>query len=148
MTLLTRQTRPYARRERRWSRLLLLAEDAVKVPLFGCQRCGECILSHTGFVCSQQCPKRIRNGPCGGTGPGGTCEVYPDRRCVWVRIHRRAQRLRRLELLRRIEKIHNWDLERTSAWWNVFTRRIDPPLFRLTRRRRRALQKELGDVAE
>lgn len=110
---------------------MLLAEDLVKVPFFRCQRCGECILSHTAFICSQRCPKRLRNGPCGGTGEGGSCEVYPERKCIWYLIYRRARRLKRIALLNRIEKIHNWELEKTSAWLNVLKKRIEPPIFRM-----------------
>ncbi len=111
------------------SRAMLLAEDCVKVPLFGCQHCGECILSRTAYVCSQRCPKRMRNGPCGGTGEGGSCEVYPERTCVWFKIYRRARFFGRISLLYRVEKIHNWNLEKTSSWLNVFTKRIDAPTF-------------------
>jgi len=115
------------RAERVISRIMLFFEDIIKRPLFRCQRCGECILSHTAFICSQRCPKRLRNGPCGGTGKNGTCEVYPERKCIWYLIYRRSRFLKRLQLLYRIEKIHNWELERTSAWLNVFTKRIEPP---------------------
>ncbi|UCH93233.1 MAG: methylenetetrahydrofolate reductase C-terminal domain-containing protein [Candidatus Aminicenantes bacterium] len=115
------------------SRIMLFLEDIVKVTLFRCQRCGECLLSHTGFVCSQRCPKRLRNGPCGGTGKNGTCEVYPERKCIWYRIYQRARLLGRLSLLQRIEKIHNWELEKTSAWLNVFKKRIEPPIFFIRR---------------
>ncbi|HUI10821.1 MAG TPA: methylenetetrahydrofolate reductase C-terminal domain-containing protein [Bacteroidota bacterium] len=115
-------------RERRLSRVLLLFEDIVKVPLFGCQRCGECLLSSTAFICSQNCPKRMRNGPCGGTGRDGSCEVYPDRKCVWYRIYRRSERLHRISLLYRLNGIHNWNLEGTSAWLNVFKRRARGPI--------------------
>jgi len=125
--LVTRQkTRP-SPKEKMLSRIMLLVEDIVKVPLFRCQRCGECILSHTAFVCSQRCPKRLRNGPCGGTGEGGTCEVFPERKCIWYLIYRRARLWRRIPLLQRIEKVHNWELEKTSAWLNVLKKRIDPP---------------------
>ncbi len=120
---------PISPREKKISRLLLLFEDIVKVPVFGCQHCGECILSSTAFICSQRCPKRIRNGPCGGTGAGGSCEVYPERKCVWYRIYYRSKMLNRLNLLYKINKIHNWNLEGTSAWLNVFMKRIDAPIW-------------------
>lgn len=110
------------------SRIMLLGEDLVKKPVFHCQQCGECILSHTAFICSQRCPKRLRNGPCGGTRDGGRCEVYPERRCIWYAIYRRSRLLRRDDLLHAVAPIHNWRLEKTSAWFNVFTRRISPPL--------------------
>ncbi|MFW6129216.1 MAG: methylenetetrahydrofolate reductase C-terminal domain-containing protein [Candidatus Aminicenantaceae bacterium] len=122
------QTKP-SRKEKILSRILLLFEDIVKVPLFRCQHCGQCILSHTGFVCSQRCPKRLRNGPCGGTGADGSCEVYPERKCIWYLIYRRSRFFRRIFLLDRIEKIHNWNLEKTSAWLNVLKKRIEPPIF-------------------
>lgn len=35
------------------------------------------------------CPKGLRNGPCGGT-VNGSCDVLPDRACVWVKIGARA----------------------------------------------------------
>jgi len=125
--LVTRQKTKPSPKEKMLSRIMLLFEDIVKVPLFRCQRCGECILSHTAFVCSQRCPKRLRNGPCGGTGEGGTCEVFPERKCIWYLIYRRARLWRRIPLLRRIEKVHNWELEKTSAWLNVLRKRTEPP---------------------
>jgi hypothetical protein len=120
---------PISSRERKLSRLMLFFEDVVKVPLFGCQHCGECILSSTAFICSQRCPKRVRNGPCGGTGKGGWCEVYPERKCVWYRIYYRSKLLNRISLLLPIKKIHNWNLEGTSAWLNVFKKRIEAPIW-------------------
>lgn len=120
---------PISSRERKFSRFFLLFEDLIKVPLFHCQHCGECLLSSTGFVCSQNCPKRLRNGPCGGTGENGTCEVYPDRKCVWFKIYSRSKKLNRISLLYKINKIHNWNLERTAAWLNVFKKRIDAPVW-------------------
>jgi hypothetical protein len=127
--LVTYDRPPITAKERRFSRLLLFFEDVVKVPLFGCQHCGECILSSTAFICSQNCPKRLRNGPCGGTGDDGSCEVYPERKCVWYRIYFRSKFLNRMVLLYKINKIHNYNLERTSSWLNVFRKRIDPPIW-------------------
>jgi hypothetical protein len=120
---------PISPGEQKLSRFMLFFEDVVKVPLFGCQHCGECILSSTAFICSQRCPKRIRNGPCGGTGEGGTCEVYPERKCVWYRIYKRSKFLHRISMLYQIKKIHNWNLEKTSAWLNVFKKRIESPIW-------------------
>ena len=125
----TLQKSPISTGERKVSRFLLFFEDLVKVPLFGCQHCGECVLSSTAFVCSQRCPKKMRNGPCGGTGEDGSCEVYRDRKCVWYTIYRRSQLFSRMRLLLKFNKIHNWDLEGTAAWVNVFKRRIDPPIW-------------------
>ncbi len=65
-------------------------ETFLKGLVFDCRSCGQCVLSQTGLICPMTCPKGLRNGPCGGT-LHGECEVYPDRRCVWVRIgHRTA----------------------------------------------------------
>jgi len=125
--LCTKKEKPIKPGERRFSIFVRFLEDLVKVPIFHCQKCGECILSHTAFICSQRCPKRLRNGPCGGTGEGGMCEVYPERKCVWFRIYRRASRLKRTSMLLRIENIHSWELEHTSAWLNVISKRIEPP---------------------
>jgi len=116
-------------RERRFSRVLLILENVIKVPLFRCKSCGECILSSTAFICSQNCPKRMRNGPCGGTGEDGSCEVFPDRKCVWYRIYYRSKLLHRISLLYRAKSIHNWSLEGTSAWLNVFRGRAARPIF-------------------
>ncbi len=117
--------------ERFLSAVGLVIENAVKVPLFRCQRCGECALSHTAFICSQRCPKRLRNGACGGTRPGGYCEVYPERRCVWYAIYQRSRTLRRLPFLTERIEPHNWRLEHTSAWLNVFRGREEWPALRV-----------------
>jgi hypothetical protein len=138
---------PISARERKVSRLMLFFEDMIKVPLFRCQRCGECILSSTGFICSQNCPKRLRNGPCGGTGQDGSCEVYPERKCVWYKIYYRSKFLHRLSLLYKINKIHNWNLEGTSAWLNVFRKRIDAPIW-FVRNDRQRVKDMVSDDAQ
>lgn len=120
---------PPGANERRLPRLVRFFEDIVKVPLFRCQRCGECILSSTAFICSQNCPKRMRNGPCGGTRDDGSCEVYPDRACVWYKIYVRSRLLNRVSLLYRFNRIHNWNLEGTSSWLNVLRKRIESPIW-------------------
>ena len=59
-------------------------ERTVKGFLFDCQMCGQCALSSTGMSCPMNCPKNLRNGPCGGVRANGHCEVRPQMRCVWV----------------------------------------------------------------
>jgi hypothetical protein len=59
-------------------------ERVVKGTLFDCRMCGQCILSSTGMSCPMNCPKNLRNGPCGGVRANGHCEVRPEMKCVWV----------------------------------------------------------------
>lgn len=66
-------------------------EALLKGMVFDCHACGQCVLRQTGLICPMTCPKGLRNGPCGGT-LHGECEVYPDKPCVWVRIHDRTAR--------------------------------------------------------
>ncbi|NLF15582.1 MAG: hypothetical protein GX597_27655 [Anaerolineaceae bacterium] len=37
---------------------------------------------------------QLRNGPCGGVRPGGYCEVYSERRCVWTQAWERSLKMR------------------------------------------------------
>lgn len=59
-------------------------EKNIKGLLFDCKMCGQCVLHETGMSCPMNCPKELRNGPCGGVRPNGHCEVKPEMRCVWV----------------------------------------------------------------
>jgi Methylene-tetrahydrofolate reductase C terminal len=68
----------------RIERPVAFIEKQVKGLLFDCKMCGQCILSSTGMSCPMNCPKTLRNGPCGGVRPGGYCEVKPWMKCVWV----------------------------------------------------------------
>jgi hypothetical protein len=69
-------------------------ERAVKGLLFDCQMCGQCALSSTGMSCSMNCPKNLRNGPCGGVRANGNCEVRPEMPCVWVLAVEGSRRMR------------------------------------------------------
>ena len=60
-------------------------EKLVKGLLFDCQMCGQCALSSTGMSCPMNCPKTLRNGPCGGVRANGNCEIKPNMACVWVK---------------------------------------------------------------
>jgi methylenetetrahydrofolate reductase (NADPH) len=66
-------------------------EAFMKGMMFDCHVCGQCVLDKTHLICPMSCPKGLRNGPCGGT-LHGECEVYPDKPCVWVNIHKRREK--------------------------------------------------------
>jgi hypothetical protein len=68
-------------------------EKVIKGFLFDCQMCGQCVLSSTGMSCPMNCPKTLRNGPCGGVRDNGHCEVKPDMKCVWVEAYHGAERI-------------------------------------------------------
>ena len=78
---------------RRFDKPLLLVEKATKGVLVDSQSCGQCILSYTGMSCPMNCPKKMRNGPCGGVRPDGTCEVDRTMNCVWVQAWEGNKRL-------------------------------------------------------
>lgn len=108
---------------------VLLGENAFKKPVFRCQDCGQCVLSHNAFTCCMRCPKQIRNGPCGGTRADGHCEVYPERHCIWWLIYERAKKLDRVHKLKKYHIPVDRRLEHTSAWMNMFAGRILPMEF-------------------
>jgi len=88
--------RPIAKRirGRPLERPVAVIERGVKGFLFDCTMCGQCALSHSGMSCPMNCPKSLRNGPCGGVRPDGNCEVKPEMRCVWVEAWAGAQAMR------------------------------------------------------
>lgn len=78
-------TRPF------WKRGLFLLEWLSKAPLYRCRMCGDCTLYACGFFCSESgCPKRLVNGPCGGSRDG-RCEVSSGRACLWVKAYDRLK---------------------------------------------------------
>jgi Methylene-tetrahydrofolate reductase C terminal len=77
----------------RIERPVAAVEKAVKGLLFDCRMCGQCVLSSTGMSCPMNCPKSLRNGPCGGVRANGNCEVKPDMKCVWVEAYRGSERI-------------------------------------------------------
>jgi hypothetical protein len=122
--LTTRLLRPF----RRWlerggvvERVFVRVEQASKGALFNCQMCGECVLHSTGMTCPMNCPKNLRNGPCGGVRINGHCEVIPGMRCVWVEAYDRSQHMPRYGRdMRRVVPPLNRQLQGTSAWINEF----------------------------
>ena len=112
---------------RRWltpgSRLeptVIWVEKVGKGAVFDCQMCGQCILHSTGMTCPMNCPKNLRNGPCGGVRTNGHCEVKPEMRCVWVQAFERSQKMPNYgnELLT-IQPPVNRQLEGTASWINM-----------------------------
>ena len=99
-------------------------EHAVKGPAFGCQMCGQCVLHETGLTCPMNCPKTLRNGPCGGVRPDGTCEVKPEMRCVWLKAYDRSQRLPLWQdHFNELRPPVDNSLQGTSSWKNLVTGR-------------------------
>jgi hypothetical protein len=72
----------------RLDRPITALEAAGKGLFFDCKMCGNCVLSSTGMSCPMNCPKTIRNGPCGGVRENGHCEVKPEMRCLGGRLGR------------------------------------------------------------
>ena len=52
--------------------VVLVLETLGKRAVFDCKMCGQCILHSTGMTCPMNCPKYLRNGPCGGVRQDGT----------------------------------------------------------------------------
>ena len=99
--------------------LATLIEGPVKNLLLDCQQCGDCGIQHVAFLCPEsKCPKHIRNGACGGNRDG-QCEVYPDRKCVWVRAYERWACVNRLEeMISGCVSPRMWELDKTPSWLN------------------------------
>jgi len=104
----------------RLERPVAAAERLVKGVLFDCKMCGQCVLSSTGMACPMNCPKQLRNGPCGGVREGGFCEVKPAMRCVWVEAWDGASRMTEgAERIRIVQPPVDHALQGSSAWLRV-----------------------------
>ena len=94
-------------------------ERGIKGALFDCQMCGQCALSSTGMSCPMNCPKTIRNGPCGGVRPDGFCEVKPEMRCVWVEAWDGSQKMKEGDEIKTIQFAVDHRLKGSSSWLKV-----------------------------
>lgn len=81
--LLFRHAAELPAEERRLSKKILL----------GCRSCEKCRLPMTFYVCPEQCPKGMSNGPCGCSRPDGSCE-YTGKECIFIRMQRLSNELR------------------------------------------------------
>lgn len=97
---------------------IIYTESRVKGLLFDCQMCGQCILSDTGMSCPMNCPKQMRNGPCGGVRPDGKCEVKPEMACVWVDAWEGSQKIVDPSRIFKKQPPIDHTLQGKSAWIN------------------------------
>jgi methylenetetrahydrofolate reductase (NADPH) len=100
-------------------RLLARVELCVKGPLFGCRMCGNCLLQETAFICPMECPKGMRNGPCGGVTPEKNCYVDETRKCIWYAIYSRSLKTGREEKLLEVLPPLDWSKTGTETWGDV-----------------------------
>jgi hypothetical protein len=123
---------PLARRigHARLERPTAAVERAVKGLLFDCRMCGACVLSETGMSCPMNCPKQMRNGPCGGVRPSGHCEVRPAMRCVWVQAYEGSQRMAEGRRILELQPPLDRSLEGSSSWLRVLRAKAPEPAAR------------------
>jgi hypothetical protein len=70
--------------------------------------CGECLLNLFEGICPvTRCPKKMLNGPCGGS-INGKCEINPEMECVWDIIYKKLKKIGRLDRLKKIEEPKDW----------------------------------------
>ncbi len=103
--------------------LITLVEKHTKGFLFDCKMCGNCVLSSTGMACPMNCPKTIRNGPCGGVRADGNCEVDPDMKCVWVQAWDGASRMQGGNKIHEVQFATDKSIQGSSAWLNILKQR-------------------------
>ncbi len=103
----------------RLERPVAALEKLTKGLLFDCQMCGQCVLSSTGMSCPMNCPKTLRNGPCGGVRPGGFCEVRPEMRCVWCDAWDGAARMDKGAQIHEVLPPVDHTLQGSSSWLRV-----------------------------
>ena len=109
----------------RLERPVAALERGVKGLLFDCRMCGQCILSSTGMSCPMNCPKNLRNGPCGGVRADGHCEVLPRMKCVWVEAVAGAARIPGgMDELAAVQVAVDRRLTGRSAWLRAVRARV------------------------
>ena len=115
---LGRILRAHPRFEKELNQAAAPFENLGKTLLFSCNMCGNCVLHHTGLTCPMNCPKQIRNGPCGGVRMNGHCEVRPEMECVWLKAERRSRRLPWRASFNKYRYPIDWRLKGTSGILN------------------------------
>ena len=109
----------------RLERPVAALERSVKGLLFDCRMCGQCILSSTGMSCPMNCPKNLRNGPCGGVRADGHCEVLPEMKCVWLEAVAGSARIPGgMDALGQVQVAVDRRLQGRSSWLRVVRQRV------------------------
>src|SRR5437879_4577144 len=109
----------------RLERPVAAVERTVKGLLFDCKMCGRCVLSSTGMSCPMNCPKNLRNGPCGGVRANGHCEVRPEMKCVWLEAVAGAARIPGgMNSLQQVQVAVDRRLEGRSSWLRAVRQRL------------------------
>jgi len=106
------------RKEKLSGRLLAKTELLVKGALYGCRMCGNCLLQETAFICPMECPKGLRNGPCGGSA-SDKCYVDETRKCIWYCIYEKSFKRGREEKLLEVLPPLDWQKVGTETWGDV-----------------------------
>lgn len=104
--------------------LAAAAERVIKGFLFDTRMCGSCTLGSTGMTCPMNCPKQMRNGPCGGVRQNGHCEVYPDMPCVWLDAYQGSLQIDRGARILTIQEPLDHRLQGSSSWLREVRRRV------------------------
>lgn len=110
--------------------VISIVENVTKGFLFDCQMCGQCTLSSTGMSCPMNCPKELRNGPCGGVRLNGMCEIKPEMSCVWVEAWRGNNNMKHREKILQYQAQVDHRRKNHSSWLQVI------------RQKQQALQKQ------
>jgi methylenetetrahydrofolate reductase (NADPH) len=104
-----------------WHRLLGIS-SVYREAVLGCVGCGDCIQDHLNYAgCTMRwCYKNLRNGPCGGSRPDGSCEVDPKIPCIWNLVYLSAlgEGDDPRKFANTLVPPRDWGLDRTNALAN------------------------------
>ena len=104
----------------------LAIEKLTKGMLLDSQNCGQCVVGSTGMSCPMNCPKSLRNGPCGGVRSDGGCEIEPEMPCVWLLAWEGNKRMHSNEYpIQLLQPAVDNRLIGTSAWLRAARRKAN-----------------------
>jgi hypothetical protein len=99
-------------------------ERWVKGFFFDSQMCGFCTLGSTGMTCPMNCPKQMRNGPCGGVRPNGRCEINPRMACIWIDAYIGSQLMAEPVRILDLQAPVDYRLQNSSSWLREVRRKV------------------------